>query len=167
MKQNNIDILFLDGFFSGIESSSFLGFIFPLGAFLKKYNYSYKILNMQLLPDYTIDCPVAELRKLNVKTIGISTHADNIKFVYDVVNGIKANLPNIPVILGGAQATFNGTKIMNLCRADVIVRNEGEKKPVQVLDVFIHGARDLSYIEGVTYRNKNDVIVNKSPPKII
>jgi len=160
-KSPKIDILFLDGFFSGFELSSFMGYIYPIGAFLKKYNYTYKMLNLQLLPNYTIESLIEELKTLNLGAIGISTHGDNIKFVYDVVNTVKMACPTVPIILGGPQASYNDLKIMDMCLVDVIVRHEGEEKIVKLLDYFINKKGSLDTIEGITYRLYDNVIINK------
>ncbi|WP_024993943.1 B12-binding domain-containing radical SAM protein [Phocaeicola paurosaccharolyticus] len=159
--KQRIDILFLDGFFSGFELTSFLGYIYPIGAVLKKFSYNYKIFNLQLLPEYTIENLLSEIESLNIGTIGISTHGDNVKFVYDVVNEIKSKFPNLPIILGGAQASFNDLKIMENCKADVIIRHEGEIKLVKILDYFLNKTGALKDIGGVTYREQNHIISNK------
>jgi radical SAM superfamily enzyme YgiQ (UPF0313 family) len=155
------DILFLDGFFSGFELTSFLGYIYPIGAVLKKFGYNYKIFNLQLLPEYTIKNLLSEIENLNIGTIGISTHGDNVKFVYDIVNEIKLRFPTLPIILGGAQASFNDLKIMENCKADVIIRHEGEIKLVKILDCFLKKTGVLKEIGGITYREQNRIISNK------
>jgi hypothetical protein len=105
-KKENIDILFLDGItFCNEEGfAHFIAFLFPLGKIIEDNSFSYKILNLKLLSDYSIESLIKELNTISFKAIGISTHADNVKWVYKIVNQIKIHFPKIPIILGGGVA---------------------------------------------------------------
>jgi hypothetical protein len=50
-----IDIIFIDGLDSKLPVSSYLTFLFPLSAIMKKYNFSFAILNLHTLRKYSIN----------------------------------------------------------------------------------------------------------------
>jgi radical SAM superfamily enzyme YgiQ (UPF0313 family) len=162
MKDEIIDILFLDGLNSGREGekSSFLGFIFPIGSLLSKNSYNYKILNMRVLNNYTSKSLKSELQSIRFKVIGISTHAENIALVYKIVNLIKEEFPIIPIILGGPQATFSYQTIFQSCKCDIIVHHEGEYKLIKILDHYIKGIGYINDIPGISFRDSNGEIIS-------
>lgn len=160
--KKNVDILFLDGLIPRISKyPSFVGFIFPIGAVLKKHKYSFKIFNLSLLDNFSIQGMLDELKKINFSTIGISTHAENIRWVYKVVESIKSEYPKVPIILGGPQVTFSAVKTLQRCPCDIIVRHEGENTLINLLNYFLKNEGSLSIIDGITYRNGQRIVTNK------
>lgn len=160
MKDNKIDILFIDGFHSGKEKIYYLGFVFPISSVLEKAGYTHKILNLQLLKEYSLQELVTEIRLHDIRCIGFSTNADNIKYVYKTVNSLKNEFPDLPIILGGPQATFDDERILKNCKADVVIRHEGEYKLLKLLDYFIRNIGCISKIKGITYKIENGIIRN-------
>ncbi|NVO11274.1 MAG: B12-binding domain-containing radical SAM protein [Bacteroidales bacterium] len=154
------DVLFLDGLDPRFDKkyNSFLGYLFPISSVLEIYNYSFKILNITFLTDYSYKGIIASLKEVDPKVICMTTTADNISTVCTLVNKIKKEFPSIKIVLGGPQATFFDMKIMDACKCDVIVRGEGEYKLLKLLDFYIKGKGDLSNIEGITYKI-NDAII--------
>jgi hypothetical protein len=49
-----IDILFIDGLLPRHESVSFLGYLLPLATILEENKFTFKILNLTLLDDYSL-----------------------------------------------------------------------------------------------------------------
>lgn len=155
-----IDIIFIDGLNRGEFSLSYIGYLFPLATELEENGYSFKILNIKTLPEYSLDALVNQLMEFEFRTIGITTNSENIANVYRVCKKIKQSYPNIPIILGGPQATFSDVETLKECNCDIIIRHMGEKTLIQVLD-YISGKRDnLSEITGITY--KRDGIIKKN-----
>jgi radical SAM superfamily enzyme YgiQ (UPF0313 family) len=164
MQTNIIDILFIDGIVSANETKSCIGFLFPMGKLLKNHGYSYKVLNMTLLKEYTITALINELKTIRFRTIGISVHADNVKWVYKIVDNIKLHFPEIPVILGGPQVSFAEKKILVSCNCDITVRHEGEYKLLKLLDYYILGKNDLHSIEGISFRDEKTIVSTREAP---
>lgn len=161
--KNNIDILFLDGLEERylVETPTFLGFIFPIASVLEDNGFTYKIFNISTLLDYSAKGLVDELKSISFKTIGISTNADNIRIVYEIVSILKEDFPNVPVILGGPQATYSSFKLLKELECDVVVRHEGEYKLVKILEFFIKGLGRLDDIKGISFRNNLEIIETK------
>ncbi len=88
----------------------------------------------------------------------MTTTADNYPYVKLITNRIKTEFPDIPIILGGPQATYNDRFILNECNCDVIVRHEGDNKLISLLDYFIRHIGNLELIGGISYKQKGNVI---------
>jgi radical SAM superfamily enzyme YgiQ (UPF0313 family) len=161
-KKERIDILFIDGVVPRNKNfPSFIGFIFNIGAILRLNNYSFKIFNLSILEDYTIYGMLSELKKIEFSSIGFSTHSENIRWVYKVVNVIKKEYPNIPIILGGPQVSFSDNKALNNCNCDIIVRHEGEETLLKLMNYYLRKEGALSLIDGITYRENDSIFKNK------
>ena len=159
-KKENIDIIFLDGitFCNENDFAHFIAFLFPLGKIIEDNSFSYKVLNLKLLSDYSIGFLIKELKMMSFKAIGISTHADNVKWIYKIVNQIKVHFPEIPIILGGPQVSFSGNTILENCNCDILVKHEGEKKLIEILNYYIRGKSQLKNINGIAFRDNGEIV---------
>jgi len=155
-----IDILFIDGLEPRFEKSycSFLGYLFSLGSVLEQNNYNFKIFNITFLDNYSLDGIIEELYKINFKSVGMTTTADNYAYVKEITNRIKKDFPDIPIILGGPQVTYNEDFIFKECSCDVIVRHEGDYKLILLLDYFIKHIGNIKSIGGISYRSDDGII---------
>ncbi len=166
MKENKVDIIFLDGLEPPNVSpkSTFLTYLFTLASVLENHNYSFKILNITTLGDYSLDGIINCLRKYTFKAIGITTNVDNINYVYKVVEAINNYFPEVVIILGGAQVTFSDLKTLKECKCDIIVRSEGEETLIKLLDYYIMDIGNIIDINGITYRNNGEIVQNQNAP---
>lgn len=162
-EDKNIDILFLDGLepINQNHSPTFLTYLFPLATVLEQNNFSFKVLNIATIGDYSLNGIINCLKKTHVKVIGMTTNVDNIRTIYRVVEKIKKHFPNIPIILGGSQVTFSDIKTMRECKCDVIVRHEGEEKLIDLLNYYINNTGNLEDIKGITFRKNDSVQQNR------
>lgn len=78
------------------------------------------------------------------------------KATYETVNILKDNLPHIPVIVGGAHATMDPKEVLELSKADVVVRGEGEIT-FQELLTNLENNRSIDRIPGITYRKNGEM----------
>jgi len=77
---------------------------------------------------------------------------------------IKALLPDVPIILGGAHATVCGGDLLRSCAAiDYLCVGEGEGFVVEVLDSIERG-RNLTNIRNLVYRVGRRVVTNPLRP---
>lgn len=164
-KNYNVDILFIDGLEHRylVEATTFLGYLLAIAPVLEENGYTYKVINLTTLKNYSNEGLIDELNKINFKAVGMSTNADNIQLVYKVIPTIKKRFPNIPIILGGPQATYSSNKILNETDCDVIVKHEGEYKLIQLLDYFIKKKGSLDYIKGISYKDTIGMIKETTP----
>ena len=155
-----IDIVFIDGTdeMSRNTYPTFLGYLFPCASVLEQKDFSFKILNLSLYD--TMTDVVGALKENNVKVIGITTTADNYYNVRVITHYLKKECPQIPIILGGPQASFNDTEVLKECSCDVIIRHEGDYKLVQLLDFYIHGVGSLDSIKGISFVRDHEFVRN-------
>lgn len=167
--ETEFDIIFIDGIEDRIETqySSFITYLFTLGSVLNQFHYTFKIFNLSLLSDYSLDGMIDELKKIRFKTIGMTTNADNILNVINIVNALKPEFIDCPIILGGAQVSFADIETMGKCKCDVIIRNEGEYILIQLLDFYIRKRGRLEDIFNTTYRKDDKIIKNDCANKYV
>ena len=80
---------------------------------------------------------------------------------YEVIHAIKKESPNVKIIIGGTHATVLSKKVMEECLdIDVVARQEYDF----TIDEIMSGGDDLSNVLGITYRNGNDIVVQKDRP---
>ena len=163
MKKINesIDIVFIDGLSKGLYSLSYIGYLFSLSSELERFNYNFKILNISVLDEYKMISIVNQLRKIDFKSIGMTTNSENIANVYKVCKIIKKNFPDIPIILGGPQVTFSDIETLQKSDCDIVIRNMGEHSLIKIMDAIVRNEYDLRDIKGVTYKKNGIIIKNE------
>lgn len=164
--KNIANIIFLEGFEPEHNKlSSFIGYLFPIIAVLESANLTAKILDLRTMPDRSLNGLKNELKSFNFDAIGISTNADNIRFVYKVCNEIKKEFPNVKIILGGPQVSFSDEKTLRECDCDIVIRHEGE---IQLREVLLCLNQNHSYehIKGISFRKGEQITRNESAPFI-
>ena len=158
-----IDILFIDGLLPRHENVSFLGYLLPLATILEENDFSFKILNLSLLENYSLQELYNVIITNNINVIGMTTNADNIKYVEQISIFIKKQNSNIKIILGGPEVTFNDIYIGEKTNCDFIVRGEGESAIIGILNALKGQILDYSKIWNITYKNsKNEFVKNKT-----
>lgn len=152
-------------FFSKIEpkdgSPSFMsGYILHLAPLLEINNLSFKILDVSILKDYSIKGVINELKKIKFDAVGMTSYADSIRNIYKLSDAIKTEFPDKMIILGGPQASFQDEKILSESMCDIIIRNEGELKIVEILNC-INQKISFENIKGITYKEDGRIIRNQ------
>lgn len=130
-----------------------------LASYLEKERFKVEILdlNIKLLKNKNI------LRVIHEKTpivIGITSTISSIYEAYRLAKLIKSNF-NIPLVIGGAHATFSDDEILIESNFDIVVRGEGEETLNEIVKA-IKGEHNLDDIRGISYRKDGKVIKNKS-----
>jgi anaerobic magnesium-protoporphyrin IX monomethyl ester cyclase len=84
------------------------------------------------------------------------------KTAIKTIKAIHEKLPHIRVVYGGVYPSYADRVAMAECEEiDAIVRGEGEETTLGLLRTW-EQTKDLSYVDGVTWRNGEEVIVNRS-----
>jgi anaerobic magnesium-protoporphyrin IX monomethyl ester cyclase len=84
------------------------------------------------------------------------------KTAIKTIRAIHAKLPHIRVVYGGVYPSYAYQTIMAECEEiDAIVRGEGEQTIVGLLRTW-EQTNDLRYVDGVTWRNGGEIVVNRS-----
>jgi len=90
--------------------------------------------------------------------IGINApFTDSRLALYPLVDAIKEAFPHVPVVVGGVLATTLPDQVLEECRADIVVRGEGEIAFARILNEY-----PLEKIPGLSFRRNGEVVVNEN-----
>lgn len=84
------------------------------------------------------------------------------KTAIKTIRAIHEKLPHIRVVYGGVYPSYADRVVMAECEEiDAVVRGEGEQTIVGLLRTW-EQTDDLRYVDGITWRNGEEIIVNRS-----
>ncbi|XYI01402.1 B12-binding domain-containing radical SAM protein [Sorangium sp. So ce1128] len=131
---------------------------------LHNAGYPVRIVDVRYSPD-----PVDEAcRRIaeGADVVGIATFEDNFPFVRNLIARVKADLPGVPVIIGGSLVTSAPHVFMKNTSCDVAVISEGEITILELMDSYAKGmwGVDLPRIHGIWYRDSEGAI-KRTPPR--
>ncbi|MFO8010567.1 MAG: radical SAM protein [Dehalococcoidia bacterium] len=93
-----------------------------------------------------------------VDVIMLTAMTPTINAAADIDGHAKKDIPNIPIILGGAHATLMPDETLAaIPEIDIIVRGEGEETIVDLLEA-IEQDRPLDSVPGITFRRYSEII---------
>lgn len=100
-----------------------------------------------------------EIRNYNPDVIGFSVYSNTVTCISTIIDTIHEMLPNVIFILGGPHAAFSSEAILKANEnINYVIRGEGEKTIVELLDM-IDLNQDIPHtIDGITYRDSNNNI---------
>lgn len=132
--------------------------------------YVEDIANVEIL-EYTInqsiDFIVSEIYKKKPDVIGFSTYIWNIEETLKICEILKMVLPNIKIILGGPEVSFDGRQILEENHyIDFIIYGEGELTFKELVQSFINNSQDYKDILGLIYRQGESIYINGGRPLI-
>jgi len=115
--------------------------------------------------EYTINNYVNEIIEgIYIKKpdiLGFSCYLWNIEIVQKLVVILKKLLPDIIIILGGPEVTYNPVEILDDCPCDYVISGEGEAVFCELLTAILNGKIKVKNILGLSYHENNTVITNK------
>lgn len=123
------------------------------------------------LVEYTIKDPainiVSDLFNRNPDVLGFSCYIWNIEETIKVIQMLKKIKPEMKIILGGPEVSYDVEYWMNrIPEVDFIVIGEGEETFHHLLQE-IEGEQKYHYVFGISYRNKDGkVVINPPRPKL-
>lgn len=108
-----------------------------------------------------------EIKNIENPIIGLSCLPVNYSITRKIAKTIKENNENSFIFLGGAYPTVASKEILREEPSiDVVVRREGEKTAVELLNKITKG-EDISSINGITYRDENGDICENPPRELM
>jgi len=104
------------------------------------------------------------IREVNPDFVAVSVFTCSSPDGIEVIELAKKINPDIKTILGGVHPTFMYEEMFSLTSAlDFIVRGEGEKTIVELLDA-VSANEDLQAVKGIVYRTDGAVAVTQDRP---
>ena len=151
-----------------IANAHGLGYLIPLGLVsiggpLIDAGFAVKLIDHDLYgwSDSRLIKEIAEFQADYV-LLGHSGSTAAHKTAIKTIRAIHKELPRPRVVYGGVYPTYAHQAVMAECEEiDAIVRGEGELTVLSLLRAWEEG-NDLSYIDGVTWRDGKEIIVNRS-----
>jgi len=117
---------------------------------------------MEFTINQNIDYIAGEIYKKKPDIIGFSTYIWNKEQTLRVCEILKLVNPNIKIILGGPEVSFDSEYIMkDNWFLDFIISGEGEIPFKELLSAIINGDNDFSSVNGLTYREGERIIKNQ------
>jgi len=145
-----------------------LGYLIPLGLVciggpLIDAGFSVKLIDHDLY-GWTEKRLIKEISdfKADYILLGHSGSTAAHKTALKTIRAIHKELPHLRIVYGGVYPSYADKVVMAECEEiDAIVRGEGEQTIVGLIRTW-EQTNDLSYVDGVTWRHGEDVIVNRS-----
>ncbi len=122
------------------------------------------------IKEYTIKDPalniVTDLYNRNADVIGFSCYIWNIEETIEVIRMVKKVKPEIKIVLGGPEVSFDVSDWMKrIPEVDFIVFKEGEETFKHLLDEM-SSTEKYHLVFGASYRKGEEIIVNPQRPNI-
>ncbi|WP_239614818.1 B12-binding domain-containing radical SAM protein [Cohnella mopanensis] len=122
------------------------------------------------IAEYTIKDPAmgiaADLFSKKPDVIGFSCYIWNIEETIVVVDMLRKVLPDVKIMLGGPEVSYDTEYWMNrLSSVDFIVMGEGEETFRDLLRQ-ISGERKYHFVFGMAYRKEGQVVITPPRPKL-
>jgi radical SAM superfamily enzyme YgiQ (UPF0313 family) len=89
--------------------------------------------------------------------VGISSSAVDLHSAHCVAAIVKEVAPELPVVLGGPQATVDPIGVMRSPNVDYAVRGEGERTLLELVNRIAAGSNRVERIAGLAYRSDDEV----------
>ncbi|WP_066506567.1 B12-binding domain-containing radical SAM protein [Abyssisolibacter fermentans] len=127
---------------------------------LKNNNYTSKIIDMYAKP-CTKSQLIKQIKDISPKFISLSImFSESKRVAIDIANEVKTQFPNIPILIGGVDVTFRGIMYLKECESmDYGMTYDGEITIIELLKA-LNNNKDISEIEGLIYREGNNIIRN-------
>jgi len=151
-----------------IANKNGLGYLIPLGLVcvggaLIDAGFTVKLIDHDLY-GWSFDRLIREIAEFKADYIllGHSGSTAAHKTALKTIRTIHTQLPHLRVVYGGVYPSYADRVVMAECEEiDAIVRGEGEQTVVGLIRTW-EQTDDLSYVDGVTWRSGEEVIVNRS-----
>jgi len=151
-----------------IANENGLGYLIPLGLVciggpLIDAGFTVKLIDHDLY-GWSYQRLIKEVSDFNADYIllGHSGSTAAHKTAIKTIRAIHKKLPHIRVVYGGVYPSYADKVVMAECEEiDAIVRGEGEQTVVGLIRTW-EQTNDLSYVDGVTWRDGEKIIVNRS-----
>lgn len=96
--------------------------------------------------------------------LGISCYIWNMSYIKQLLPTLKKILPNMTIILGGPEVSYNSEDLLTNYDVDLIMEGEGEVTWQEYLDYRQKGKGSLETIQGLVYKT-TDGIIYRTPSR--
>ena len=139
-------------------------YIYPFSLlFLQNYLLAYNIQSRIIDLDWQKPDELFEIVKsIENPIIGVTAQPHSVLKALDIIRQIKRCNENSIIVVGGNFFTKTHRDVLaRFKEVDVVVRDEGEITFYELVNA-IQGKKSFDNIEGITYRNNDSIIENKT-----
>jgi len=112
-------------------------------------------------PSRTLEKLLSITENTKPDILGIGSWTYTLLFTSEFTRLFKARNPDVPIIMGGYEATFIPEDILNLLpHIDYLVRGEGEYTLLELCQALSSNKEGFGKIKGISYRNEEGKIVH-------
>lgn len=126
--------------------------------YIKKYvenNSGFKLNILEKTINNHIEEIISEIYREKPEILILSVYIWNAEYAYKFIKEIKKILPNLKLILGGPEVSYNARELMEKYKEiDYIISGEGEKTALEFL------TKDIKDVKGIYYRNNQEILFN-------
>jgi len=101
----------------------------------------------------------------SVEAVGVTVLSSSLNNVKSLINLIKHNKPDIPIIIGGPHCSLLPEKSLEETQADICVQGDGEAVITDIKQA-LNTKKDFSKIPGIVYRTTTGIKYG-SPPQLL
>ena len=147
------------------------GCYFPLGigyisALVKQHGFRVRFIDPNV-QDLTPAAVADVVRREDPLLVGVSFMTPQFFTARKIVDAIKLQSPQTPVVLGGAHPSVMPRRTLEeIPNADFVVYGEGEQTTRDLLETLSGGNGRLAEIEGLAWRRDEQVVVNPPRPPL-
>lgn len=134
----------------------------PLGllyvATVARDYYPVEIMDV-VAKQYGIEDTAREVISRAPTVLGISSTTFRIYPMAEIIRRVKAELPDVIVVIGGPHTSLYPVETLNLHGVDYVIVGDGEKSFKQLLDALSSGEREeLKKITGLVFRDNGSIV---------
>ena len=123
-----------------------------MGAFQIKANTSFNCSVIEITINDDIQNAVAKIQNENFDLLAFSTYIFNIEYTLKLINKLDLN---IPILLGGPEASYNPDLLTNK-KIDFIIKNEGEESFNELI-TYLQGLIPITEVSNLYYKDNNKI----------
>ena len=135
---------------------------------IQKYCHKYisHITNLELTINHNENDALRSIYDEKPDVVSFSCYIWNIEMVENLMPTIRKILPDCKIILGGPEVSYNSEELfIKNPDLDMVIEGEGEQTWYEVLSHYIDQAKDLEEIDGIVYRDSNN-LVHRNPDRV-
>ncbi|ADL51397.1 B12-binding domain-containing radical SAM protein [Clostridium cellulovorans] len=132
-----------------------------LKAFTKDLEYDCKIREFSI--NDREEHILKEIIKEEADVVAISTYIWNVEMATRLANLIKAVNPEIEIVYGGPEVSYDSRSFLKDHVGDYIIEGEGEKTYREFIEYKL-GVNEIEYIKGLHYKRDGVVFSNETRP---
>lgn len=135
--------------------------VFSLKKYAQKYNESISIAEYTI--NQYVDDILNDIYQKEPDVLALSCYIWNIDMVKELTRELKKVRPQLQIWVGGPEVSYEVDSFLAYNpQIDGVMLGEGEQTFLELMEYYIDQSGRLADIQGIAYRNQQDILVTKS-----